>query len=380
MASNAAAGSPNPATSGVVTGKSQPQTTIEPPGGPFIRHSQPGRRLLYQNNYSFGQTVSTPLVSVPGYYRRLRVTISATGGAGTAVAGTADAPYNVASLVTLTDAFGNPLIVAPGYEAFNLIPRYSGAVGWGATRDVSAYQSFSSISATTGNFQFSSSLPMEFTTAYGVISGANASLLPRLTINLAPASAVYSTLPSTLPTLTVTVSADFYWLPEGANVQPPGLGTTCQWIYQACNPSVSSQGTVSVKVPKLGGYFTTLIFELRDSTQARVDAWPTEPRAYIDGVPLIDSTLNDLYDDMQTQFQNVSRPSGILVFTRKDALSQTDLGLLDTGEKYLSTNPGTQVELQGSPWGTITNSPATLYALVGQVVPSKALIQGLPEV
>jgi gamma-glutamylcysteine synthetase len=66
--------------------------------------------------------------------------------------------------------------------------------------------------------------------------------------------------------------------------------------------------------------------------------------------------------------------------SRKTSLANTNLGLLDTGEAYLSTNPGTLIEINGAPWGTITNSPATLNVCVGQVVPVGNVIQGLPEV
>ena len=69
----------------------------------------------------------------------------------------------------------------------------------------------------------------------------------------------------------------------------------------------------------------------------------------------------------------------MLYFSRKTSLSQEELGLLDTGEIFLSTNPGTQIEVAAYPWGTISNSPATLHAIVGQVVPSGALVRGLPE-
>jgi gamma-glutamylcysteine synthetase len=68
-----------------------------------------------------------------------------------------------------------------------------------------------------------------------------------------------------------------------------------------------------------------------------------------------------------------------MYISRKTSLSQRELGLLDTGEIFLSTNPGTQIELAGYPWGTISNSPGTLNAVVGQVVPSGALVRGLPE-
>ena len=64
---------------------------------------------------------------------------------------------------------------------------------------------------------------------------------------------------------------------------------------------------------------------------------------------------------------------------RKTSLSQKDFGLLDTGEIFLSTNPGTQIEIAGYPWGTFTSAPGQLNAVVGQIVPSGALVRGLPE-
>jgi hypothetical protein len=70
----------------------------------------------------------------------------------------------------------------------------------------------------------------------------------------------------------------------------------------------------------------------------------------------------------------------VLAFSRKNGLSQESMGLFDTGETYLSTNPGTQLEFACAPWGGVGSAPATLNALCGQVVPSGALIQGLPEV
>lgn len=63
-------------------GRPQPQTTVEPPGGPFIRHSQPGRRAQFQSTgNTFGALITQPLVAVPGYIRGLRLRFAATGGA-----------------------------------------------------------------------------------------------------------------------------------------------------------------------------------------------------------------------------------------------------------------------------------------------------------
>jgi len=46
---------------------------------------------------------------------------------------------------------------------------------------------------------------------------------------------------------------------------------------------------------------------------------------------------------------------------------------------FPSTNPGTQIEVAGFPWGAVIAAPMILNALVGQIVPSGALVRGLPE-
>jgi len=372
-------------------GRPQPQTTVEPPGGPFVRHSQPGRRLQYALvNQAFGGVITQPLVAVPGYVARFRIRVAATGGSGgAATTVAADAPFNCAALVTLRDAFGTPLIVGPGYQMLYLVPKYSSQFGLFSQSDLKNFVVFSAVSSPSGvgegNFTFATCLPLEFAKAYGLISMANASLLPTLNIQLNAASALYTANPpGTLPVMEWDIDADFYWLPEGVAIEPPGLGTTCQWVFQACNPTIASQSSTPVTLPRLGGFLHTLIFELRDSTGVRIDAYGTRLRIYVDGVPLMDTRFDEMQDDMQIQYgcattAQWARDTGIMVLTRRTSLSQINLGLLDTGEVFLSTNPGTLVQVECSPWGTISNAPATLNAIVGQVVPAGSLLQGLPE-
>ena len=362
---------------------------------------------------AFSGLINNPLVAAPGYTRGFRVLTSAgsgTGGSATA-ATTADSPFAVYSLIQLKDSFGTPLIVAPGYEATALIQMFGGQYG---TQEASwplnngqTYSPVSTGAGSSGNFVYSTYLPLEFAKAYGVISSANASLLPTLQFNLGAASAVYSTAPATTPTITTTVDQDFYWLPEGVSIEPPGLGTTCQWIYQPANPTIGSAGTLNVQLPRLGGFLSTIIGELRDSAGARTTTgsganggWGSRIRFLVDGVPIVDSLLTTIYEDMSITWlgygmQNnalggtapttgtaggIVQIGGVIAFSYKNGLGQENMGLFDTGEAYLSTNPGTQLEFACAPWGGVTSGPMTLNALCGQVVPSGALIQGLPEV
>lgn len=221
-------------------------------------------------------------------------------------------------------------------------------------------------------------------------------------MNIAMPTAVYASQTGTPPALTVQNDLDFYWLPQGTSVQPPGIGTTCQYVLQPLNPQIGSNASVSAQLPRLGGYITVVAYIMRDALQQRIDGWPARPRFSTDGIPLIDSDLSSVLDDMAVSQsigstvggaltsaatpQGVNgavinqRPVGVITETRKTALMQRMLGLLESGEVFLSTNPGTAKEISGAPWGSITNPPAQLTVLAGQVVPSGQLIQGLPEV
>ena len=392
------------APGGTVAGRPQPQTTAEPAGGPFIRHAPDGRRAQYVTSTGFSGFISQPTVSAPGYVKsyKLQTLINAHNSAGAPTV-TADFPDAFYTLVQMKDAFGTQLITGPGYAALKEVNLYSGQFGTDLMRDPlnSPVQSvYSTTASVTTSVTFSRSLAFEFAKAYGVISGANAALLPVLQLNTGATSTLFSAnVPATGLSAQETLDSDFYWLPS-APTDPPGLGTTAQWIYQPSNPTIPSAASQLVQLPRLGGYLTMIVLELRDSTGARVDKFPTRPKIYVDGVPLIDTLFTTWQEDLaistgigaaasnvasasggtQAGTIPVARPAGTIGLNRKTSLSQRDFGLFDTGEIFLNTNPGTQLELGGFPWPTISNTPATLNAIVGQVVPSGTLIQGLPEV
>jgi hypothetical protein len=391
-------------------GRPQPQTTNEPAGGPFVRHAPPGRRPIYSQPATWGLFFGPPMVSSPGWNRgyRLKFYPTANGTSGGVLQSTGaytDIPFNAATLLQMKDAWGTNLLAGPGWEMLFLVQLISGQFGIDWTRSPQNLPTWAGITAGTGAFKFASYLPFEFTKGYGLISGANAALLPVLQMTIAATSAFFATVPTGYGSgVNVACESDFYWLPN-VPVDPPGIGTTCQYIYQPCNPVITSGSSLRVQLPRLGGFLTVVALDLRDSTGARVNAYPTAAatgstagrmQIYQDGVPLVDTDMDTFYDDMAIQTQigagyggtqtaaptltGMPLPAGVVFVDRKICLAQRDFGLLDTGETFLSTNPGTQLEIAGSPWGTISNTPATLNAVIGQVVPTGPLVQGLPEI
>jgi len=381
-------------TTATVATPQQAQTTVEPTGGPFIRHSEPGKARIYDlTNQSFGQLINQPLVAIPGYASKFRLRVVASGGVNgnsTSVAAAADAPENAIQLFTIWDALGTPIVSGPGYETLRLIPMFSGGFGLQGSADTHSLPSFSAVatgttSAGTGNFTFNTAIPLEFAKGYGVLGMADGDVLPKIQVQLAGSASVYTTAPPTVPSLEVRLNADYYWLPQGQDIAPPGLGTTRQWFLQQGNPQPASNTTQTVTIPRQGGWLDTIIFILRDSTGARVDAWPQIFRFNLDGIGEISTNIDEIYDDMAIAFgvglssPFPARPTGVIALSRKTSLGQQVLGLLDTYEVALSTSPGTSMTIEGAPWGTGGTGPYTLNALLGQVIPSGTLIQGLQD-
>ena len=283
--------------------------------------------------------------------------------------------------MSFKDPWGTPIYSGPGYELFYLVPKFSGQLWLMGQADVSSLPSWSAVAAATGAFTFRTALPFEITKGYGCISIGNGSVMPTLAINTNPLATVLSGTLTTPGTLTLTVDEPYYDVDPAAPVEPPGLGTSVQWAVVQGQSAITSGATQKIALPRLGGYLTTLIGEIRDATNARADTWLTAAgrlKVYIDGVPYLDESYLEMIDHMAGVFGGTSRPAGVWAYTFKDSMSQLSLGLLDTLETVLLTNPGTLIELEGVPWGTGTG-PATLYAIAGQLVPTGPLEQGLVE-
>lgn len=352
-----------------------PQTTAATPaaaGVPFSRLSRQGQ--------IFGPSISgqvygglwTPLLKpVGGYLRSLKFYITSSGGSRTTSTASADAPYNVIQNLFFRDPFGQPIIQADGYSLY-LINIYGGQVGALATGNLpSTLPSFSAPSATTGAFTFKVEIPLELdSSGYCSLPDMNASSQPQIQVQLNTSATVFPTLTggSADPTLALNLDEPFWMAPvDNPQAAPADVGSSAQWSVVRAAAGVSANAYQRIQLPRVGTYIHTLILVLRDSTGARIEAWPTSDLTlWFDGVPILMETLNERSDMMFTQF-GVTRPTGVVVYSFRNSI-QTFVSNGDTYDLLAPTTPATLLEVSGT-FGTISNAPATITTVVGELFP-----------
>lgn len=352
----------------------RPQTTATPAqqsgGVPFARLSRKGQILgTSVTGFAFGGLYTPIMKPVGGYLRGLELRMTAVSGGATATTASADAPYNTIQNLYFRDPFGQPIVQADGYSLY-LINLYSGQVGaLGFGNDPASLPSFSQVSGTTGAFAMRLYVPLELdSSGYCSLPDMNAASQPQIQIQTNAANVVYTAQTGTAPTLNITIDEPFWMAPvDNPAAAPADVGSSAQWSVSSAAAGVASAQFQRVQLPRVGTYIHTLILVLRDSTGARIDAWPsTDLALWFDGVPVLFETSAERFDQMYTQF-GVARPTGVLVYTFRDSI-QSFVSNGDTYDLLAPTTPATLLEVSGT-FGTITNAPAKIQAVTGELFP-----------
>ena len=351
------------------TSKTTLQTT---PDQQFIWNSLDQDTNVYTQsiNPATTQTISNPLSTDPGYGRYLKFTFTATGGTGTVAVAAPDAPFNFINSLNFQDAGGVQLFQLDGYS-WAMVQKYCGLFGTFGMGDPLLEEDYSAVDA-AGNFTFTLRIPFEYALAQGLTAFGNQAALPKCLITTNPISSIYSTQPTTAPTnITVTCDIGYYAIPNNGNILPPNFGASFQAILQSGSPGFSANSSSIVYTNHLGHQLSGVILICRDSTNARVDAYPAAGSRLT--VKLSNSiwrysTTNEITNQMRKIFNtfdpSYSRETGVLVLSNKDSYTQANLGLLDSGLKSKQTTSGTNLSFQGMTWGSGGTSP---YGL--QIIP-----------
>lgn len=385
----------NPA---VGTVSRQPQTTAQPTASataPFARLSRKGQILgPAQSGQAFGALWTPTLKPVGGYVRWFDLTISAVSGTSTAASSnSADAPFNVIQNLFLRDPYGQPIIQADGFSLY-LIQLYGaqvGAITFG--NDIARLPSYSQLQTATGagsgNFSFTMKLPMELdSSGYCSLPNMNAAAQPQLQVQFNPSATVYGTAPTTLPTITSSVNENFWMAPvDNPAIAPPDVGSSAQWSVTRAAAPANSNSFQRIALSRVGTFIHTLILVLRDSTGARVEAWPTSDLGlWVDGVPILFETLLERRDSMYKSFGPAiaaaagtgagtitnGAPTGVICYSFRDSV-QTFASNADTYDNLLPTTPATLLEVAGT-FGSAGTPPYTISVITGELYP----VGGIP--
>jgi hypothetical protein len=337
---------------------------------PFVRasaeHREPAGIDVSRQLIASDQDLSVFDIPAYGYLRSLVILVQATGGAGTTVTGTEDAPFNVLKNVYLTEP--NGAVIAQFNSGYDLFL----ANKWGGFRnpvgsDPRSAPIYSAIGSATGNFQFALRLPIEINPrdALGSLPNQNAAATFKLRLSLAKIADVMSTV-TTAPTVRVRVFLEAWDQPEASNggqanqVTPPALNTTQFWTTQILNYSAGQQ---TLRLTRVGNYLRSVILLARRAGTARStgDADMPDPvTLYLDTRPLDIVERNNWKLQMYERSGNGGAvgatvpandsanglDAGVFVY---DFAHEFD-GLLgrENRDLWLPTLPSTRLELQGN--------------------------------
>ncbi len=266
---------------GVATTTVAPQGTGQPAAAavaavPFIRASMMQReatgidvsRQMTTSDQDFG-TFDVP---ANGYLRALVLVVTTSGGAGTAVTATEDAPFNILKGISLAEPNGAVIQQFNSGHDMYLANRYGGYRGY---NDPRANPTYTLAVGAAANASFVLRVPVELNIkdALGPLPNQNAAATFKLRFSLARIADVFGGTVSTAPTVRVRVYTEFWAQPEMATAgavnqtTPPAVNTTQFWTAQPYNVSAGQQ---SIRLTRVGNYLRNLILVFRRGGTSRV--------------------------------------------------------------------------------------------------------------
>lgn len=336
---------------------------------PFIRASGKHREVAFDTQGAMTTSdVDLGPFDVPayGYMASLVLVVQATGGAGTSVTLTEDAPWNLIKNVQLKEPNGATIFsVSSGFGAYL-------AHKWGGYRfsnDPRQIPIFATAVGTSANASFILRIPVELSQRDGLgsLPNQNSAATFKLSLTRAKVADVFGGTVSTPPTVRIRGYLEAYDQPDiqtaGQTNQtmPPAMNTTQYWSEQQY---AYNSGDFAVRLTRMGNYIRNLVFVARraSSTRANGDAdWPDPIDLLLDTRVVDHIEKNQFRQQMYERYGYTgtidtagAQDTGVFAydyaheFTGKVGFENRDL--------WLPTLGSSRVELKGS-WaqaGTLT--------------------------
>lgn len=352
-----------------------------------LRPFFPGTLDLETHTYSVTNALSAAAIPLPTYYPKtngfladLWIRLQATGGATAGTLQTVnDGIFGYISSITLSDTGGQPILgPMTGYE-FAMFVKWG---GFSFSDDPRNSETFSEVS-TVGNGNFTLHIPVQFVRRepLGPLPNTNSNNAYALDIVQAPASAVFSANPGTLPSVNVQVYQDSYRQSSQKDAQgnptvstPPGLGAV---LYARRNILTFTSGSQDLQLSQQEGSYRALHFIMKDSTGSRTVGdtdWPSPTQVYFNNDVPYDRTKDFWIRRLERDYgytktlTAAANPVGGRDFGVFTLPFITDGGSPQAGSedryKYLSVSAADTLGFRGTVGGSGTHSLTTLYNFV----------------
>lgn len=333
-----------------------------------LRQTLPGGVDVLRAITAAAQNFGTFEIPATGWLRGIELLVTATGGTGTVAVAQADAPWSAIDTIELTDPAGGQIFgPVSGYEL--MLANFAG--GYANRVDPATYGSTQLVQS-SGDFRFRLRVPVEASIrdGYASLTNQDASAAYRLRVGLSPASSIYSTNPTTFPTVRLQAAAEVWTQPKGANLfgqpqetSPPGAGTIQFWTREITS---LVSGANQPRIRRVGNLIRTLVLITRTSAGARVanTDLPDPIRILWDTLSLTDEQRLIRLDKMEAAY-GTAFPAGVFVYTYADDLDYKPGGELRNA--LLPTTPATRLNFEGS-WGAGAGG-GTLTVLINDILP-----------
>ena len=366
-----------------------PSAQAAPVLAPFRAGTQPTYK---PSGYTQTNTLTTTAIELPDYQigptnllRGIDIEVTGTtSGNSATVAFNGDMPLGVLSTVNFQDSGGNSIVGSFDSYTLNKAMKYGGYAGGtrGDARNSVVYSAVTGSGGTGGSFNLVLRIPVEFIARTGAGSLVNQTTQSPLVLSLTltTEALVYSTSPTSAPSVVVTVDLLGYWRGSNsaANPAPKAAGSTQYWnrsSIQALN------GAADFYAPQvgLGKLIRTFVWINYATGAARSTAdFPSPLTVNYKGNLLFNRTKNQWQHEMSRWFgltgatadTGPGLDTGVFVHPFATDFDQgvgAELML-----SYLSTEVGDAIEFIGS-W----NASSTLYHVVNFIDPNVVLQPGL---
>jgi len=306
--------------------------------------------------------------------RAIVLVVQATGGSGTTVTLTEDAPWNALKNIQLTEPNGATLLqLNTGYELY-LVNKYGGYRGY---TEPKAHPVYSTAVGSSANFSFMLRIPVELSErdGLGALPNQNAAATFKVRLTRAKIADVFGGTVSVAPSVRVRGYLEAYDQPDlqtaGQTNQtmPPAMNTTQFWSSQQFTyPS----GNFAVRLTRMGNYVRNLIVIARraSGTRANGDADFPDPMEFRLDTRVVDhierqqwlSQIYERYGYTGTADAAGARDSGVFPYDFCHEFSGR-VGF-ENRDLWLPTLGSSRVELQGA-WA----NAGTLTVLTNDVSP-----------